>query len=175
MGTLAHRHLWKLIIGAMVVLLGVLWLAPRFSRQEQILTPPVPVPAAPLPAPLEKPQTGTPATKQALRILKGKASFYGGSFHGRRTANGERYDQQSLTAAHRTLPMGTWVKVRNLRNGREVVVRINNRGPYIKGRIIDLSTRAAREIRMTDAGVVPVEVTVLGKEKQPSADLIATR
>jgi rare lipoprotein A len=112
-----------------------------------------------------------------LKTTKGKASFYGGGFHGRPTASGERYDQNSLTAAHRSLPMGTRVKVKNLRNGREVVVRINNRGPYVKGRIIDLSTRAAKDLRMTNAGVVPVEMTVIPKEpvKRPLVPLFAKK
>jgi rare lipoprotein A (peptidoglycan hydrolase) len=96
---------------------------------------------------------------------QGKASFYGGEFHGRRTANGEIYNQNSLTAAHRTLRMGTMVKVKNLRNGREVTVRINNRGPYIRSRIIDVSTQAARQLRMLGSGVIPVEIAVLERSK----------
>jgi len=92
---------------------------------------------------------------------RGKASFYGGYWHGKKTANGEIYDQNTLTAAHRSLSFGTHVKVKNLRNGREVILRINNRGPFIKGRIIDVSKRAAQELKMTRSGVVPVEITVL--------------
>lgn len=97
-------------------------------------------------------------------VIRGKASFYGSQWHGRKTANGEIYDQNTLTAAHPTLSFGTKVLVKNLRNGREVTLRINNRGPYIKGRIIDVSKRAAQELRMTKAGVVPVEITILPKE-----------
>lgn len=98
--------------------------------------------------------------------FQGKASFYGGTFQGRKTASGEIYDINTLTAAHRTLRFGTRVRVKNLRNGREVTVRINNRGPYIKGRVIDLSIRAAQELRMTGAGVVPVEVTIVDESQQ---------
>lgn len=97
-------------------------------------------------------------------VFQGKASFYGGYWHGRKTANGEIYDQNTLTAAHPTLRFGSKVLVKNLRNGREITLRINNRGPYIKGRIIDVSTRAAQELRMTKSGVVPVEITVLPRD-----------
>jgi len=91
----------------------------------------------------------------------GIASWYGGKFHGRRTANGEVYDMNGISAAHKTLPFETKVLVENLSNGRELVVRINDRGPFIRGRIIDLSLGAARKLDMVEAGVVPVRVTVL--------------
>lgn len=93
----------------------------------------------------------------------GKASWYGPGFHGRLTANGERYNQNAMTAAHRYLKFGTRVKVTNLNNGRSVIVRINDRGPFIKGRVIDLSAAAARSINMINSGVAPVEVTILGR------------
>jgi rare lipoprotein A len=109
------------------------------------------------------------ATSTDSDVYRGKASFYGGYWHGRKTANGEIYDQNTLTAAHPTLQFGTKVLVKNLRNGREVTLRINNRGPYVKGRIIDVSTRAAQELRMTNAGVVAVEITVLPKDQPDSA------
>lgn len=90
----------------------------------------------------------------------GKASFYGhkDGHHGRRTASGERYDSNSLTGAHRTLPFGTRVRVTNLRNGRSVVIRINNRGPFIRGRIIDVSYAAARELDFVSRGVAQVRI-----------------
>lgn len=93
----------------------------------------------------------------------GIASWYGGKWHGRKTANGERYDQNSLTAAHKTLPFGTLVKVRNERNGREVIVRINNRGPFTRGRIIDLSKSAASKLGMVSAGITKVTCEVVGR------------
>lgn len=93
----------------------------------------------------------------------GYASWYGGQFHGRKTANGETYNQWALTAASKTLPFGTVVRVTNSRNGDYVDVRINDRGPYVGGRIIDLSHAAANEIGLTASGVAPVKVTVLGK------------
>lgn len=92
---------------------------------------------------------------------EGKASYYGSRHHGRRTASGERFDQNALTAAHRTLPFGTQVRVTNLNNNRTVVVRINDRGPYGRGRIIDLSFKAAQQLDMIRTGVVPVRVESL--------------
>lgn len=89
------------------------------------------------------------------------ASWYGGELHGGPTASGERFNKNAMTAAHRTLRMGTRVRVTNLKNGRSVVVRINDRGPFTKGRIIDLSEAAARSLRMIEAGVVRVRVEVL--------------
>ena len=92
---------------------------------------------------------------------EGKASYYGARHHGNKTASGERFDQNALTAAHRNLPFGSLVRVTNLRNDKSVVVRINDRGPYSKGRIIDLSHKAAAQIDMLRAGVVPVRVEQL--------------
>lgn len=89
------------------------------------------------------------------------ASRYSDRFQGRRTANGERYDRKSYTAAHRTLPFGTHVKVTNRRNKRSVVVRINDRGPHVKGRVIDLSHAAAREIGFHHAGLAQVSAVVV--------------
>ena len=94
--------------------------------------------------------------------FKGWASWYGPGFHGNRSASGEIYNQNALTAAHRTLPFGTKVRVTNLNNGLTVVVRINDRGPYIRGRIIDLSAASARLLGMMGSGVAPVRIEVLG-------------
>jgi rare lipoprotein A len=91
----------------------------------------------------------------------GIASYYGNEFQSRKTANGERFDQRKLTAAHRTMPFGTRVRVTNTRNGRTVVVRINDRGPFAKGRIIDLSSTAFRTIGNLNAGVLPVRIEVI--------------
>ena len=95
-------------------------------------------------------------------IYSGQASWYGPGFHGRRTANGEVFNSNELTAAHRSLPFGTKVRVTNMNNGRSVVVRINDRGPFSGGRIIDLSAGAARSINMINSGVAPVRIEVLG-------------
>lgn len=91
----------------------------------------------------------------------GKASWYGGRWNHCKTASGERYDQNTMTAAHRTLPFGTEVRVTNLNNGKQCVVRINNRGPHKKGRVIDLSVAAARAIDSYDAGIVPVKLEIV--------------
>ncbi|MDP3977163.1 MAG: septal ring lytic transglycosylase RlpA family protein [Pseudomonas sp.] len=92
---------------------------------------------------------------------EGKASYYGARHHGKQTASGERFDQHALTAAHRSLPFGSRVLVTNLHNDKSVVVRINDRGPYARGRIIDLSQQAAERLDMLRAGVVPVRVEQL--------------
>jgi len=98
--------------------------------------------------------TAAPAT--------GDASYYASRFQGRPTASGERFDNNQLTAAHRTMPFGTKVRVTNLSNGRSVVVRVNDRGPYARGRIIDLSQAAAKRIDIVRAGVARVRVEPLG-------------
>lgn len=108
---------------------------------------------------------GRPAPAQQVAAVRssysGMASWYGPGFHGRRSASGESFNQYAMTAAHRTLPFGTEVRVTNLNNGRQVVVRINDRGPFSHGRIIDLSAGAASAIGLRAAGVGPVKVEVL--------------
>ncbi|MEX2490654.1 MAG: septal ring lytic transglycosylase RlpA family protein [Nitrospirales bacterium] len=89
------------------------------------------------------------------------ASWYGPSFHGKPSASGERYDMWALTAAHQTLPFGTWIRVKKVSTGEAVTVRINDRGPFIKGRIIDLSYAAARELTMIGDGTAEVTLTIL--------------
>ena len=95
---------------------------------------------------------------------RGIASWYGEDFHGWMTANGEIYDMEAFTAAHRTLPLGTWVLVTNVENGRQVRVRINDRGPYLYGRVLDLSLAGARVLDMVDSGVAAVQVEVVGDQ-----------
>ncbi len=98
---------------------------------------------------------------------KGDASWYGKPYHGRRTASGEIYDMHEMTAAHRSLPFGTEVRVRRRDTGAEVEVRITDRGPFIKGRIIDLSFAAAKVIGLDIDGVAPVKLKVLGQSRKP--------
>ena len=93
----------------------------------------------------------------------GTASWYGEYFEGRATASGEPYNMHDLTAAHPTLPLGSWVRVTNLHNGRVVYVRINDRGPIVPGRIIDLSLAAAEKLAMTNSGLAPVKLDVLSR------------
>lgn len=103
-----------------------------------------------------------PSTTPSPRdyVEEGIASWYGKPYHGRTTASGERYDMHALTAAHRTLPFQTMVKVTNLENRRTVVVRITDRGPFVKGRIIDLSRAAAKQLGMVERGIVRVRIEV---------------
>lgn len=96
-------------------------------------------------------------------VQKGLASWYGPDFHGKLTSNSEIYNMHAMTAAHKTLPFGTYVKVTNLNSGKSVVVRINDRGPFVKGRIIDLSFAAARKLGMSSSGIAPVKIKVLKK------------
>ena len=97
----------------------------------------------------------------SARAEKGHASYYSRHMNGCKTASGERYHAEAYTAAHRKLPFGTKVRVENLRNGQEVTLRINDRGPYVKGRVIDVSEAAARKLGMTGSGVAPVEIVVV--------------
>lgn len=100
-----------------------------------------------------------------VRISSGLASWYGPGFHGNRSASGEIYNQNAMTAAHRSLPFGTYVQVTNMDNGRSVVVRINDRGPFVGGRVIDLSAAAARALGVTQTGVAPVRLDVLATQQ----------
>ena len=101
------------------------------------------------------------ATSAGATSERGQASYYHDRYQGQRTASGEPYDAQALTAAHRRLPFDTRVRVTNLDNGRQVTVRINDRGPFTEGRVIDLSRRAAERLGMIKAGTAPVRVTPL--------------
>ncbi len=123
---------------------------------------------APAPEPARKPasqvKASAPRAKTSptsKRLLRGPASWYGRDFAGRETASGEVYDPSGMTAAHRHLPFGTRIRVTNLLNGRNVVVRVNDRGPFSGGRILDVSSAAADRLRMKGDGVVPVAVQVL--------------
>jgi peptidoglycan lytic transglycosylase len=112
------------------------------------------VPAAPAPVP-------------GAYVEQGIASWYGVPFHGRRAANGEVYDMNRLTAAHRTLPFGSMVRVTNLDNGRQTEVRITDRGPFVQGRIIDLSFAAARSVDMVGSGIARVRLELLSVAGRP--------
>ena len=122
--------------------------------------------------PLRQPPTQRPYTIDGKRYeplashqgfeQEGLASSYGSDFHGRRTSNGETFDMNAMTAAHKTLPMGVSVRVQHKRSGKEVVVRINDRGPFVGGRIIDLSEYAAERLGMLQEGLAPVRLTALG-------------
>ncbi len=119
--------------------------------------------------PWEKPYEVNGERYQPLRhdeqtgyFEEGIASWYGKDFHGKRTSNGEIYDMHKPTAAHKTLPLGVYVKVKNLANGREAVARINDRGPFVRGRIIDLSYALAKDLGVIGPGTAPVRIEALG-------------
>lgn len=99
---------------------------------------------------------------------RGIASWYGTKFHGRRTSSGEPYDMYAMTAAHKTIPLPSYVRVTNLRNGRQVIVRVNDRGPFAHNRIIDLSYAAAHRLDMIREGTAPVEIEVLATPGMPA-------
>jgi len=103
-----------------------------------------------------------PLQTHAGFIQTGIASWYGADFHGKKTSNGEIYDMHAMTAAHKTLPLGVYVRIQNRDNGRETVVRVNDRGPFVKGRVIDLSYSAAKVLGVDIAGTAPVRIEALG-------------
>ncbi len=145
-----------LVVPGLLGLLGLLQSGCATSR-----------PAAPPPAPGRE----TASIEPGVARRTGLASYYGRRFHGRRTANGERFDMHALTAAHRTLPFGTRVRVREPATGRQVVVRINDRGPARLEREIDLSLAAAKRLGLTGPGVAPVELEILAPSTEaPDGD-----
>ena len=106
---------------------------------------------------------------------EGLASWYGSDFHGKKTSNGEIYDMYARTAAHKTLPLGVSVKVTNLSNGRQSIARINDRGPFVKGRIIDLSYTLAKELGVVGPGTAPVHIEALGYARTDEAGRVTYR
>jgi rare lipoprotein A len=152
-----QRHAWTRLF---IVLLIAAGLSACAAHRE----PPQPPPA---PSGYPKPYRVFGTWYQPLPhargfVQEGTASWYGREFHGRKTSNGEIYDMYGLTAAHKTLPMGTFVRVENLSNGRSLDLRINDRGPFVRDRIIDLSYTAAERLGLTGPGTAPVRVTALG-------------
>jgi rare lipoprotein A (peptidoglycan hydrolase) len=152
---------WGCIVG--VMLLGCL--AGCSLKHEPMPLPSVPyapeeaAPAPALQAPAPQMQEAAPAGIGIPATMQiGKASWYGPGFHGRETASGETFNQHALTAAHRTLPLGTEAKVTNLATGQSVHVKINDRGPYVPGRHLDLSRAAATQIGLTMKGVAKVKI-----------------
>ena len=128
-------------------------------------------------SPVRRPPVATSPAPTSGEVQDGVASWYGPGFHGKLTSSRERYDQYDLTAAHRSLPLGTWVLVTNKLNGRSIRVYVNDRGPYVDGRLIDLSYGAATAIGMVGSGTVPVRVVVLGTEppSEPRSVLFGER
>ena len=162
------------VVSASAVPSGVVLAPPAPLSPVEIVTPPPTKPAAPPPAEAvpraDRISTGHPNLPYAIRgelyvpensdvpmHEVGVASWYGVPFHGRTAASGERYDMNAMTAAHPTMPLPSYARVRNLANGREVVVRVNDRGPFRAGRIIDLSRAAARKLGFSGTTMVEVE------------------
>lgn len=118
----------------------------------------------------KRPPKGEPPPRSARKgaTQEGVASWYGNEFHGRPTASGEIFDQDGLTAAHRTLPLGTTAKVTNLENGKEVVLKVNDRGPFVRGRVLDCSRGAARALGFIGAGMAKVRIEVVEEGKRPA-------
>jgi rare lipoprotein A len=154
--SLVHKSIsWGCIVG--VTLLGCI--AGCSLKQEPVPLPPVPQApekAAPAPVPQAKEEAAPAEHPETTQV--GTASWYGPGFHGQETASGETFDQHALTAAHRTLPLGTEAKVTNLETGQSVNVTINDRGPYVQGRQLDLSQAAAKQIGLTKTGVAKVKI-----------------
>jgi rare lipoprotein A len=140
---------------------------PRDSTTPQ---PPPRPRAVPAPRPEPAPRAEPAPKPSTPGVQVGQASWYGRPHHGRKTASGEVYDMNALTAAHRTLPLGTRVRVTNTDNGRSVTVRINDRGPFRDGRIIDLSRAAARALGASGDGVFPVRIEVLEEAASEAPD-----
>ena len=145
--------------------LGIMGLLALAACAEQM---PPPVVSA-LPPPVREPSPEQPFFSQ-----EGTASWYGGFHHGRKTANGERFNMHNMTAAHRSLTMGTVLRVTNLENGRTTTVRVNDRGPYVKGRIIDLSAAAARELGMKQDGIAQVRLQAFIADQPSDNPAVAT-
>ena len=162
-GTMSRRSLRSALLLAALALAGCATRAPAPPPAPQIASPEVRPPDAmqvPDALPMLEPiraggpnktyavlgETYTPLPPDAALSERGLASWYGRKFHGRRTASGERYDMYAMTAAHRTLPLPSYARVSNPANGRSVIVRVNDRGPFVKGRIVDLSYSAAQKL-----------------------------
>jgi rare lipoprotein A len=157
--SLVHKqNSWGCIVG--VTLLGCI--AGCSLKEEPVPLPPVPqaqkeaAPAPQAPAPQAKEEAAPAGKPETTQV--GTASWYGPGFHGHETASGETFDQNALTAAHRTLPLGTEAKVTNLATGQSVQVTINDRGPYVQGRQLDLSKAAATQIGLTTQGLAKVKI-----------------
>ena len=110
------------------------------------------------------------AGKELEYVEQGEASWYGPGFHGKKTASGDKYDSNDLTAAHRRLPLGSEATITNLENGKQVEVEINDRGPYAAGRKIDLSKAAAEKLDILDDGTAPVRIEAKEEQLKPGAD-----
>lgn len=167
---LSGRLNWRWVSLAALVCCAAMFVTGCGGRQPVASAPPVtnttPEPAPP-PEPTNRPAPSSPAAgvpkphEGGTVFEEGRASWYGAPFHGRQASNGETYDMYKFTAAHRTLPFNTMVRVTNMTNGKSATVRITDRGPFVDNRIIDLSYAAAKQIESIGPGVVPVQLEIL--------------
>lgn len=161
----ARLHLWYVVrVRRVVVIFVVAALASACAKRPRVSAPTGTVAAS---------NESVRSSSRGTSEFEGDASYYADPYHGRPTANGETFDKNKTTAAHRTLPFDTWVRVENRLNGKKVDVRINDRGPFVAGRVIDLSLGAARKIDMVRAGVVPVRLEII--KEAPKAARSAAR
>ena len=128
-----------------------------------------------MPVIAQQPPSKKDSAKKTTKIQYGTASFYANKFNGRKTASGEVFNQNKLTAAHNGLPLGTWIKVTNLKNKRSVVVRINDRLAHNNNRLVDLSRAGASKLGYTSHGLAKVKVEVVGKKNPGNVDSIANK
>ena len=142
--------------------------------RKKIHTATLPLRPSPARFPAQVPAPG-PDSPTGPVVQQGIASWYGQPYHGRRTANGETYDMEAMVAAHRTLPFQTWIRVRNVSNGKTADVRIIDRGPFVGNRIIDLSHAAARQIDLIGPGVAEVELRVISVPVSPGIEAFAVQ
>ena len=145
----------RIAVGLSLVLLSACTVAPRYPASSPPAEP-TDTRAANLP-----PETTAPVVSLEGAYQVGPASYYAHKFHGRQTANGEIFDMYGLSAAHRELPLGTVIRVTHVRNGRSLELRINDRGPFIPGRILDLSLGAAQKLDMVEEGVAEVRIDII--------------
>ena len=153
--------LWVCVGTSCVALAGMLCTLPSRTVKADAGVPRPAAVTSPAVVANATPQMSSPVQKQHSKLLKGVASWYGNQFDGRKTASGETFNQDEMTACHPSLPFGTEVRVVNLRNHKSVVVRITDRAELVKGRVIDLSHAAAEKLNMTSAGVARVSIEVL--------------
>jgi peptidoglycan lytic transglycosylase len=154
-------------LGPLVFLAGLALFLSACHHRAVVVTPPAPAPTPPAPSKRRKPSRPKGQPVPPAPIVQGEegiASWYGHPFDGRQTSSGEIYNMHAMTAAHRTLPFGTMVQVHDLENGKSVVVRINDRGPFVEGRIIDLSYAAAMAMGMTGTALVRLQILKPGQE-----------
>lgn len=161
------RSLMLRRLGPVVFLASLALLLSACHHRPVVVAPPSPPPTQPAPSKPGQPPSARPQPEVPAPIIQGEegiASWYGHPFDGRRTSSGEVYNMHAMTAAHRTLPFGTMVRVHDLENGKSVVVRINDRGPFVEGRIIDLSYAAAKAMGMDGTALVRLQILKPGQE-----------